>query len=63
MSSDDCFKTMEYWLYSIQARAPESSIILVGTHLEINDQQVPIQIIKKFPQVIIQKNILHIINN
>ena len=59
MADDDhenCIDSLEYWLHSLNAKVPESNIILVGTHYDMINQKeekiVPIDIIlSKFNQV------------
>ena len=53
MSDENCFDTMEYWLHSLNAKVPESNVILVGTHYDIikNEKEIPEQFFTKFKQV------------
>ena len=51
MTDKKCFERIEYWLHSLNAKVPESKIILVGTHYDIKNREIPIEIISKFKQV------------
>jgi hypothetical protein len=49
--------SLEYWLHAIELKAPDSSIIVVGTHLDlIEERRIPLQppstIVSKFSHLI-----------
>jgi hypothetical protein len=51
MSENNYIERIEYWLHSLNAKVPESNIILVGTHYDIKNREIPNEIISKFKQV------------
>ena len=48
MADENNFDTLEYWLHSLHAKVPDSSIILVGTHSDIKQLTVPTQVYSMF---------------
>jgi internalin A len=51
---------LEYWLYSVKSRSPNSSIIIVATHSDLVDEDsVPNSLKEKFPQI---KDIIKVSN-
>jgi hypothetical protein len=54
MSSEEenPYDYLEYWINSIQIKAPNSDIIIVGTHLDLRKREIPKEILKKYGNII-----------
>ena len=57
-SQKEIESSLEYWLHSIQLKAPDSSVIVVGTHLDLIQErerrslQPPSTIVSKFSNLV-----------